>query len=121
MSVTLVLACQLCQSAPNFAAPPAAADSSAAPAAAPCASTAARNAAASSVRGCRAAPQAARRLAPRSASVRMVGHPLGHGLHGIETRVERHEQEEQEIDGGEDARQDDVQAFRRLHAEVTER
>src|SRR5262249_21009191 len=120
MSVTLVLARQLCQSAPSFAPSPAAAASSAAPAAAPCASTAATNAAAGSARARRAALPA-RRRALRPASVRMVSHPLRHGPHGIETRVERHEQEEQEIDGGEDARQDDVQAFRRLQAEVAER
>src|SRR5215831_19128735 len=105
MSVTLLLARQLSQSAPGLAASfwPAA---SCAGAAVPKPSAAASTAAASHARP--------------PLSVRMVGHSVGHRLYGIEPRVYRHEQEEREVDCGEDAGQHDVQPLRRLQPEEAE-
>src|SRR6266853_3140736 len=100
MSDTSLAACQLCQSAPNPAACGAPAASSAAHA--PCVAGAA---AASSA----AASNASR---PSPASVRMVDDSVGYGLHRVDAAVERHEQEEREVDGRENARQHHVQALR---------
>src|SRR5882762_7429053 len=94
MSDTSLAACQLCQSAPSpdlASAPPAASSAAHAP-------YVAGAAAASS-----AAASNARRPCP--ASVRMVDHSVGHGLHRVDAAVERHEQEEREVDGRENARQ----------------
>src|SRR5256885_9990730 len=105
MSDTSLAACQLCQSAPTAAGtggPPAASSAAHAPcvaAAAADSSDAARN------------PPL-----PRPASVRMEDHSVGHGLHRVDAAVERHEQEEREVDGRENARQHHIQAFRRLQA-----
>src|SRR5580700_4246068 len=99
MSATSLAACQLCQSAPNLFAAPSAPLASSAPSALPACTAPANSAAASQAR------------APVSASVRMEGHPLGYRLYRIEDGVQRHQQEEQEVDGRENARQHHVQTF----------
>src|ERR1700691_3874676 len=61
------------------------------------------------------------RMARSAALVRMEGHPPRNRLHRIERAVERHQQEEQEVNDGKHPRERDVQAFRRLQSEVAER
>src|ERR1700729_1189150 len=64
----------------------------------------------------------ARRSASSSAGLLMgmESDPLGHRLHRAEARVPRHQQEEQEIDDGKDAREKHVEAFGRLQCEIAE-
>src|ERR1700733_3080709 len=109
MSLTSFLARQLCQSAPSLAPSAAPASSAAGVATLPSASSSAIASSASALR------------AAGLTSVRMVGHPVRHGLHSIELAVDRHQQEEQEIDRREEARQVHVQTFRRLQPEIAER
>src|ERR1700722_14360189 len=47
----------------------------------------------------------------------MKNHSFGHGLHLVDARIPRHQDEVREITDGEDAREDDVQPFGRLEAE----
>src|SRR5450759_4023687 len=73
-----------------------------------------------------AAPQALpARRSPASSSaflaVPMISHSVRHRLHLVDARVPRHQQEECEIDRGEDARENHVQAFSRLQAKISER
>src|SRR5262245_58068146 len=50
----------------------------------------------------------------------MERHPLGHWLGLVQSRVDRHEQEEQEIDETEEASRPHIHALGGLQAEITE-
>src|SRR6056297_4054726 len=50
----------------------------------------------------------------------MVDDPLRHRFGFLDLRVERHQQEEREVHGGKDPRQQRVEPGRRLNAEITQ-
>src|ERR1700683_5029964 len=76
------------------------------------------------------APSSAAAAAPlartqASSSARLMGlmknHSLGHRFHLVDARVPRHQEEEQEITDGKDARENYVDPFGRLQAQIAER
>src|SRR5262245_25670451 len=62
------------------------------------------------------AADSTRTIASARLSVRIVGQPFGHFLHGLGLRVEEHADEEREVENGENPCEEHVDAFGRLQS-----